>query len=137
MELLVIVADRSNPQDIYKDTKLYKRGMVIDVRAEGWSWGYQELNNPDFRILKTTDLDDATVAALLAPEDGFGVVDHATSTVRIRKNRLDLDGASTPGGFRAFIQDNQRQIPIYVLSHVDQLVSLMTAIPAVLNPLVL
>lgn len=132
-----MVVDRNNPDDIYKDSKLYKRGMVIDVRADGWSWGYQELNNPDFRILRTPDLGDVTIAALLAPEDGFGVVDHATSTVRIRENKLDLDGASAPQGLRAFLQDNRRQSPIFALSHADQLTSLIAARPAVPNPLVL
>lgn len=136
MEHLVIVVDRANPGDIYKDAKLYKRGMVIAIFPDGWSWGYQELHNPDFRIIRTPDLDDATVSALLAPEDGFGTDDPDTSTLQIRKNKLNLDSASAPQGFQTFIQDSQRASPIFTVSPLSQLTNLIVAIPPVQNPTV-
>lgn len=157
MELLVMAGDRRNPDDIFKDAKLYKRGMVIDIHPDGWNWGKEELNNPIFRIIKAQDLDSARVTALLNAEDGFGAADPATSTFQIRANKLDLDSATLPDGFRAYLNDDNRAqafyavaVPVGKATHAaavpgapqsieltqDELLNLIVPVATVTNPLI-
>lgn len=147
MEFLLMIRDRVG-ETVFDDTKLYKRGMVVDVHEDGWDWGHQELVNPDFRVLKAPGLDKGAAISMLSAEAGFADADYSTSTLQIRAARFDIDAQSLPADFAAYIADDARAAPFYLVGPVDapdgagQLTSTaLMAVKAVLapvaNPLIL
>lgn len=100
---------------VFQDTKLFKRGMVIDAHPDGWAWGKLDLGHPDFRILKCPAMDENTALSMLSAEIGFADADYETSTLQIRSARFDVDNLSLPADFRAFVTDDTRASGYYVV----------------------
>lgn len=104
-ELLVRVVDKVNP-DFYKNIQCTKRGDVILVQPDGWTWGKKELSNPDWRILALPGVDPADLSGLLArelPTDPKTDPKTWPKTLQRRAFKLDLDHQDvTDAGLRDF-----------------------------------
>lgn len=106
-ELLVRVRDKTSP-DIYKDVRLTKRGDVIVVMPDGWTWGSGELTNPDWRILKLPNVSVEEASAMLGGE--LPIDPQAPSrTLQRRAFSFDLD--NLPQSVAGFIADDTRKTP--------------------------
>lgn len=66
-EIIVMTEDRIG-DDFHKDIKLFKRGDVLCVVADGWNWSQEELTNPLFRIIKLPNLSVSAGRILVATE---------------------------------------------------------------------
>ena len=139
MELLLMVHDRIGA-DLFKDTKLFKRGMIVDACPDGFDWGYEELTNPTFRIVRASDIQPSEADSFLSAEIGFLNVPFDQSTLQIRAFKLNIDAPSIPAGVAAWLADDTRAQPIWATDTTfsgKQLLALSAAMPAVPNPLVL
>ena len=98
-EVLVRVVDKVS-SDPYLDAQCTKRGDVIHVAPDGWSWGTKEIQNPDWRIVKLPNVSESDLAALLIPE----LHDDPQNPSRVLQRRafkLDLDALQLDGGTSA------------------------------------
>lgn len=126
-ELLVFVRDKTNPNDPYKDARLYKAGDVVVVVPDGWKWGLRELDNPDWRIIKIPNLAPAALQNLMDVGFNLGSLD-AKNVLRRRSNRLDL-AAITDAGFADFLADDKRQQPSFTLGSAKVLAAVALKAP--------
>lgn len=148
MELLIFTKDRVG-SDVFQDTKLPKRGYVIDAHQDGCNWGRMELVYPRFRIVKVPAMTESFAETMLSAEIGFNDTPTDQSTLQLRAFKFDLDDPSLPADFQAFIADDDRQAPHYLVADapvdgetpgaltLDQLIGIKVAVPAVDNPLIL
>ncbi len=87
MQLLVRVVDKTNPDNPALDAKLTKAGDVIVVKNDGETWGLQEINNPEWRIIHCRGMTEDQALTLVHPElptrEGSGLL-------RRRAVRLDV-----------------------------------------------
>lgn len=113
-ELLVRVVDKTNPDDPYLDAQLTKRGDVICVQPDDWLWGVEELENPDWRIIKLPGIGVDELASLLAPEIDADPLKPSRMLQR-RAYRLDLDHVALTGA-RAVLDDPDRKEPAKALA---------------------
>lgn len=115
-ELLVFVRDKVNPDDKFKDARLYKAGDVVVVVPDGWNWGLRELDNPDWRIVKMPGVDPEAqaVKALTDVEFNIGSRD-VKNVLRRRSVKLDLASISEPG-FAEYLADDKRQQASFTLA---------------------
>lgn len=67
-EFLVRIQDKSNLADAYLDAKCLKRGDIVTIQPDGWSWGLAEINNPEWRILKFPMISIKDSQPFMAPE---------------------------------------------------------------------
>lgn len=88
-ELLIFAQDQIG-DDIYKDTKRYKRGDVVVVCEDGWSWGTEELNNPLFRIIAIPSMSVSEASQFLAPELDVDPL-NPSKTLKRRAFKFDVD----------------------------------------------
>lgn len=103
-ELLVRVVDKTNPDPLL-DCKLTKRGMVIAVQPDGWQWGFEELANPDWRIIRVPGVDPSQFGGLLAPEPEIDP-QNPSRVLQRRAFRLNLDDSRLDdAGFRTDLSD--------------------------------
>ncbi len=63
-ELLVRLRDNTLADPI-QNRKCWKRGMVITIQADGWTWGIEERTNPLFIIVKAPDLTIAQASTFM------------------------------------------------------------------------
>lgn len=89
-ELLVMNVDRVNPDDIYKDAKLYKRGDVVVVCPDGWPWSETERTGPDFAIVKIPGMKVEEALDFLEPEKDADP-SSPSKTLQRRAVKVDLD----------------------------------------------
>jgi len=88
-ELLVRTVDKIN-EDFYLNLQCTKRGDVIVVCEDGWSWGKDELNSDQHAIIKLPGVAVDDVAHLLAPEPQTDP-HNPSATLQKRLWKLDLD----------------------------------------------
>lgn len=110
-ELCICVVDRSAP-DPALDSKLPKRGVVIEAFPDGHGYGAQELAHPMFRILKLPGVPVAFGRAFLGGEPGDPA---ANPNLLARQFKLDIDAASIPAGLAAHLADATRAAPAYTV----------------------
>lgn len=87
-ELLVRTVDKSNPDDIYLDVKLTKRGDVIVIREDGWPWSEAERTSPFWKIFKMPGIKASDLSAFIAEEPGDPKFNQ---TLQRRAFKFDLD----------------------------------------------
>jgi hypothetical protein len=107
-ELLVRVVSKLNPDDVYKDVKLTKRGDVIMVVPDGWGWSIEEKTNPDWRIVKWPSETVVNASTLLTPELPEVETTIPDPMLQRRGFYLNLDKAGLPQALKNFINDNTR-----------------------------
>jgi len=105
-DLLIRIRDKESSGDAFTDELQFKRGDVIDVKESPGIWG-EELRNPDWRILRLTNVSAADVIELLREERAAD-----QTLMRKRKARLNIDSAALPLAVRTWLQDDTRQSPI-------------------------
>jgi hypothetical protein len=66
-EVALVVVDKTN-DDFYKNCMCYKSGDIIEVVADGWPWGTQDLANPNWRIIKFPGVDPIAFKPFLSPQ---------------------------------------------------------------------
>lgn len=88
-ELLVRTIDKNN-SDPYLDVHLTKRGDVIHIAPDGWSWGSDELTNVSMLIIQLPNITEAQAAAFLTPEVNTNPLNPSIMLQR-RAFKLDLD----------------------------------------------
>ena len=103
-ELLVRVVDKVSVDPVL-DARLTKRGHVIVVRPDGWTWGTEELANPDWRLMRVAGADPVDFAGLIVEEPETD----PTTPNKFRQRRafrLDLDASTVDdAGLRSFFDD--------------------------------
>lgn len=133
-EALIRVVDKANPGDPYKDCKLSKAGDIITVQDDGWSWGSEELQNPDWRIVKFTAVPLSQALAFLDPEADTDVA-HPSRMLRRRKFGFDLTNTSLPAAFRTWLADATRAAPSRAIGLTGaQLLNYMKTRPPLVDP---
>ncbi len=119
IELLVQVRSGTNPDNIYSDVKLFKRGDVIVSMTPDWPWSHEEQTSPSFRILKMSDEH---------PDDGESLItgelndipqmlqDDENPMLQVRGFYLDLDVPGIPAKLAAYLADDSRKNPYFVVT---------------------
>ena len=54
-ELLIKAVDATHPDEVKDLRGCYKKGYVVVVKPDNWSWGKEELNKEKFYILRVKD----------------------------------------------------------------------------------
>ena len=125
-ELAISVVDKTSP-DPAVDSKLVKRGVVIEVFEDDHGYGRMELTHPMFRILKLPGVPMAVGRGLLGDEIG----DPATQPHLLhRQFKLDLDHPDIAADLRAHLDDDSRAAP-HIVVDADLIARLKTRRPSV------
>ncbi len=112
-ELLVRIIDKTHP-DVYANATHTKRGDVIVAKQDGWRWGRLELSNPQFAVLRISELSLDEAEGMTTEEPGERKVNRM---LHARAFGLDLKslGVSRPGEYRislaAFRKARSRKPP--------------------------
>lgn len=128
-QIVVFIRDKTNPDDVYKDARLYKAGDVIEVVPDKWNWGREDLANPDWRIVSIPDLGEEEARQFLGPELNVSAVGPAKM---LRRRAFKLDLSILPADFLA---DDARKLSLE-LTRLDVL-GAKTAKPALTDPAVI
>lgn len=108
--LVFFVRDRANPDDVFKDARLYKAGDVIESLPDRWNFGSQDLANPDWRILFVPDMTVEEGHQFTGQE--FNVSSkNPTDMLRRRRVRIDL-AALGATSLAEWLADDSRKEPI-------------------------
>ena len=108
-EILIRARDKTNA-DPYMDAKCLKRGDVVSVVENNWSWGTAELTAPYWRIVKLPKVSVSAAESLLAPE--FDADPQNPSPVlRRRAFKWDLDSGTWSTPVRNWINNDTRATP--------------------------
>jgi hypothetical protein len=107
-ELILSAIDKTSPNPSI-DSKLVKRGVVVEVFEDGHDYGNQELTHPMFRILKLPGVPMAFGQGFLGGELGDG------PNVLHRKFKLDIDHPNVPAVIKAHLDDYTRQASSYTV----------------------
>lgn len=95
------------------DVKCTKRGDVIFVAEDGWSWGHDELTLPFYRIIKFPGVTIDVFTPFLSSEPETNPVN--PSNMRLRRFfKFDVDDPSLPADMQAHIADDTRAQPFFV-----------------------
>jgi hypothetical protein len=78
--------DKSGEPD--KDHLLTKKGDVIVYKPDGWNWGIEELNNPEWRIIRVPNMTEEHASSLCSQELS---TDRNHTILRKRGMGIDLD----------------------------------------------
>lgn len=115
-ELLIRVTDKTNLQDVYKDVQLTKRGHVITVVPDGWSWSEVERTNPDWRIFKWPSVSVDDCIDFLMPEPDLRPVKVGVDPMLQRRAyKLDVDLVSLPTALKNYLADTTRVSPWFTI----------------------
>lgn len=112
-EILVFAVDRVS-DDVYQNAKLFKRGDVLHVAQDGWSWGVDELNSHEFRVISLPKLSVKDLQPFLSPEIPTtpmpinATVADLNNTLQLRGQKFNLDDPSLP----ISLKDTSRVLPI-------------------------
>jgi hypothetical protein len=106
-ELLIATKDKTSTNPNI-DAKLVKRGVVVDVFADGHNYGKIELTSAGFRILKMPAVAMAYGQSLTGAELG----DHAGSLARVFL--LNLDHPGIAADLASYLTDDLRKVPSFV-----------------------
>lgn len=69
-ELLIRTVDKSCPEDARNDALLSKRGDVITIQPDGWTWSEAERNAPHWVIVKVPGVSVDDLTAYVTPDPG-------------------------------------------------------------------
>lgn len=121
-------------EDPINDSKMLKRGDVIEVLEDGANWGRMALTNPNFRMIKLEGISISEAMVLKAsemPTDSLQV----SRMLRPRMFTLDLDHPSLIG-CQELLQDDARLIPIgnMIKTLADQWIKDRITKPTLLDP---
>ena len=124
IELLVRIKDKIH-DDPKLDVKLTKRGDVIAWHFEGQDWGIEELNNPEWRIIKANISEDEanTLISIERPPDE--VKDY--QLLRKRAVSLDLDTLGVDAADTKKRDDNKQ--PVLTTKNVEDTKIIKQKIP--------
>lgn len=137
-ELLLRVTDKINP-DFYLNTHCTKRGDVIVVAPDGWSWSALELTLPFWRILKVPALNVSEASAYLAPELDTDP-NHPSRTLQRRAFKFDIDSTlvTLPAVLVTYLADDTRAQQTFTITNQilskNDLIKLKVAKPAIVDP---
>lgn len=70
IEALVRIVDKTDPKNAINDAWLTKAGDVIVVCPQGWKWSKEELNNPEWVILRIKNMSLAEGQSYMTPQSG-------------------------------------------------------------------
>lgn len=113
-EFLVRVVSKANLVDVYTDVKLTKRGDVIMVVPDGYSWASMELTFPEWRIFRWPAVSVSEGGALLTPELPVEsqLLEFAADPMLQRRGfMLNLDDPKLPLALRTFLAEDTRAAP--------------------------
>ena len=88
-ELLIRTVDTVHA-DFYTNCGATKRGDVIVVCPDGWSWGTTERMSGEWRLLIVPDMTMAEAESFLGPERSVDPA-HPSRTLQPRSFRINLD----------------------------------------------
>jgi len=74
-ELLIRTVDKVNADSRELNSRCMKRGMVVTIQPDGWSWSRKERNNPEWEIRKYPGVRAEALTGFLAPEPGDKLLD--------------------------------------------------------------
>jgi hypothetical protein len=110
-DILLRVKDKVNPNDQLLDIQCEKRGDFINVLPENWAWSAIELTHPEARIIRFTNVSVSEASQFLSEP----AVDPVVTPYRpLKLWSFNLDSNNIPHDLQVFLQDDTRQIPIYV-----------------------
>ena len=115
-ELLLRVHDKVNERDAWLHQRLTKRGDMIVVVPDGWTWGSGELTNPAWRII-VSDLPETEAIGYLAEEelsDEYAIRDRVWKR-KIMQFRIDR----ATGDLASWLADDTRRVPKWYMSATD------------------
>lgn len=137
-ELLVAAVNSHNPDSVYQDTKLPKRGDVVAAREDGWPWGADELTDPAWRLLSIPGAPVQDFLGLLSPEPATSPEELLRpNTLQYRGWFLDDGAVDVPPDFAAYIADDARTDAIYRVPPGITLAQVVAKRPAVADPAVI
>lgn len=135
-ELLLRVVDKVNP-DFYQNCKCTKRGDVIVIRPNGWTWGTQELTDPNYRIVKLPNISEAFLSPFLAQEPETDP-QHPSRTLQRRWYRFDLASGLLPQPFINYLNDAERKSAFFSSNFSEaQVAALRVQKAPVVDPIIL
>ena len=94
------------------DAKASRRGDVIVVKEDGWSWGDKELSCDFWRIVKIPGVPAVQFAQFISSEKDTDPL-KPKSTLLFRMNKFDIDMPTLPKEFVDHIADDTRVSPAY------------------------
>ncbi len=112
MELLIRTVDKYTGKDPHFQAKTTKRGDVISVCPDGWTWSQFERTNPEWVIVKVLDLLQIEADAMLTHEQGD---DALNPYLKIRDFNFDLDALNDKG----YNLDKQKDIVTIPLADIQ------------------
>lgn len=107
MSEIIIRAKNKSNADPYANAKLFQRGDVIAVCADGWGWSVAELTSPEWRIAKLPNVTELQAAAFIGAELDSDP-QHPSKMLRPRAFYLDIDDITWPAGIKAWFLDDTR-----------------------------
>lgn len=146
-EIAVVVVDTIS-SDFYQDCMCYKAGDIIEVLPDGWSWGVEDLRNPNWRILKFPGVPVTAFTQFTTPQIPTDPKNPSKTllrrAVRFVYSALDSTNwaSSHPAGvvtFKNFIADSTRQTQtLTVPTALTQELATMTFVkPLVADPTII
>lgn len=112
-EFLIKAIDATHSDSIKDQRGCYKRGDIVDLRPDGWTWGGLELlapaNGGKFVVLKVTDVTVEQVKQFAINKLGAlahwlmsetSGVDAEGAPIIVRRRRLRFDVDLVPAGVR-------------------------------------
>ena len=91
VELMIQRQDKVNEESEISDSKLLKRGDVIDIQNVGFPWSEKEKNDENRIIIRVEDLDMSEAILFLYPEEPIGDPS-SQPKLKPRSKYIDLDG---------------------------------------------
>jgi hypothetical protein len=112
-DVLIRIRDKELSGDAEVDAQNTKRGDVIAICETPWPWGFADLANPDWRILRLVLIPSFQLLELLTPELGIPDAKGNTALRRTRSKRLNVDSVNWPANVRTWLADDTRATPIF------------------------
>lgn len=103
---ILLKAQDAEHSDPYQDVKCYKAGDVIAVVPNGWAWGNEELNSPQFRIVKFPRIGAAVAAGYLLGSEVD--TDPSQPSRMLQRRGWRILRAALPQNVRDYWQDDTR-----------------------------
>jgi hypothetical protein len=114
--LIIRARDRTR-NEFYADARDYKRGDVVAAYdADTRLLGGRVLTSPNYRILHAVNLPLAEALQLTAPQVLTANDAASEKTLARRGFNFDLDSALLPPALEAYLADDTRKEPLFVLN---------------------
>lgn len=136
-EVLLRVANKTNPDSLFLDVGCLKRGDVVCVVDIGHQWSQLELTNPDWRIIRTASLTDEAASTFTVPEPEIDP-QNPNPVKQRRAFMFDFDSQILSQAFLDFLNDDTRAVSIYETSAtLEQVMTLKIPRPTRMDEVVL